>query len=137
MKMTNSDEELVHLYMKEVLRLHGVPKYIVSNWDSKFVSKFWQSLFSLGTKLSLHVDFHPQTDGQSEQTIQTLEDILRTYVLSWKGSWEDHLALTEFAYNNSYHTTIKMAPYEALYGRHCVSPLCWETPGEKTLVGPD
>jgi hypothetical protein len=56
--------------------------------------------------------------------------------LSWKGSWEDHLALAEFAYNNNYHASIEMAPYEALYGRRCVSPLCWETPGGKSLVGP-
>jgi hypothetical protein len=137
MKMTNSAEELVPLYMKEVLRLRGVPKSIVSDRDSKFVSKFWQSLHNaLGTKLSLSVTFHPQIDGQSERTIQALEDMLRTCVLSWKGSWEDHLALAEFAYNNSYHATIEIAPYEALYGRRCVSPLCWETPGEKTLVGP-
>jgi hypothetical protein len=63
--------------------------------------------------------------------------MLCTCVLSWKGSWEDHLALAEFAYNNSYPTSIEMAPYEALYGRHCVSPLCWETLGEKTLVDID
>jgi transposase InsO family protein len=138
MKTTNSAKELVPLYMKEVLRLRGVPKSIVSDQDSKFVSKFWQSLHNaLGTKLSLSVAFHPQTDGQSERTIQTLEDMLHTCVFSWKGSWEDHLALAEFAYNNSYHATIKMAPYEALYGRRCVSPLCWETPREKSLVGPD
>jgi hypothetical protein len=138
MKMTNSAEELVPLYMKEILRLHGVPKFIVSDQDSMFVSKFWQSLHNaLGTKLSLSVAFHPQTDGQSERTIQTLEDMLHTCVLSWKGSWEDHLALAEFAYNNSYHSTIKMAPYESLYGRRCVSPLCRETSGEKSLVGPD
>jgi hypothetical protein len=87
MKMTNSDEELVPLYVKEVLRLHGVPKSIISDRDSKFVSKFWQSLHNaLGTKLSLSVAFHPQTDGQSERTIQTLKDMLRTCVLSWKGS---------------------------------------------------
>jgi hypothetical protein len=111
-----------------------VPKSIVSDRDSKFVSKFWQSLHNaLGTKLSLSVAFHPQTDRQSERNIQTLEDMLRTCVLSWKGSWEDHLALAEFAYNNSYHASIKMAPYEALHGRRCVSPLCWETPGEKSL----
>jgi hypothetical protein len=138
MKMTNSAEELVPLYMKEVLRLHGVPKFIISYQDSKFVSKFWQSLHNaLGTKLSLSVTFHPQTYGQLERTIQTLEDMHHTCVLSWKGGWEDHLALVEFAYNNSYHATIEMAPYEALYGRHCVSLLRWETPGEKTLVGSD
>ena len=96
-----------------------MPKSIVSDRDSKFVSKFWQSLHdTLGTKLSLSVAFHPQTDGQSERTIQTLEDILHACILSWKGS-------------------IKMAPYEALYGRRCVSPVCWETLGERSLVGPD
>jgi hypothetical protein len=128
MKTTNSASESVTLYMKEVIRLDGVPKSIVSDRDSKFVSKFWESLHSaLGTKLSLSVAFHPQTDGQSVRTIQTLEDMLRACILSWKGSWEDHLALAEFVYNNSYQASIKMAPYEALYGRRCISPLCWET----------
>jgi hypothetical protein len=84
--------------MKELIRLHGVPKSIVSDRDSKFVSKFWEILHSaLGTKLSLSVAFHPQTDGQSEGTIQTLEDMMCACVLSWRGSWEDHLALAEFA----------------------------------------
>jgi hypothetical protein len=92
---------------------------------------------ALGTKLSFSIAFHPQIDGQSDRTIQTLEDMLCTCVLSWKGSWDDHLALAEFAHNNSYHATIEMAPYEALYGRHCVSQLCWETLGEKSLVVPD
>jgi hypothetical protein len=138
MKTTNSASKLVPLYMKEVVRLHGMPKSIVSDQDSKFVSKFWESLHSaLGTKLSLSVAFHPQTDGQSERTIQTLENMLRACVLSWKGRWEDHLALAEFTYNNSYQASIKMAPYEALYGRWCISPLCWETLGERSLVGPD
>jgi hypothetical protein len=87
MKTTDSTLELVPLYMKEVIRLHSVPKSIVSDRDSKFVSKFWESLHSaLGTKLSLSVAFHPQTDGQSERTIQTLEDMLCACVISWKGS---------------------------------------------------
>jgi transposase InsO family protein len=87
MKTTNATSELVPLYMKQVIRLHGVPKSIVSDRDSIFVSKFWESLHSaLGTTLSLSVAFHPQTDGQSEWTIQTLEDMLRACVLSWKGS---------------------------------------------------
>jgi len=81
--------------------------------------------------------FHPQTDGQSERTIQTLEDMLRSCVLSWKASWEDHLPLVEFSYNNSYHSSIKCAPYEALYGRKCRSPLCWDVVGEKAVLGPD
>ena len=81
--------------------------------------------------------FHPQTDGQSEKTIQVLEDMLRGCVLDHKGSWEEHLPLVEFAYNNSYQASIQMAPYEALYGRPCRSPLCWTEVGESSIIGPD
>ena len=81
--------------------------------------------------------FHPQTDGQSERTIQTLEDMLRACVLDFNGSWEDHLPLVEFAYNNSYQESIQMAPYEALYGRPCRSPVCWMEVGERTITGSD
>ena len=138
MKTTNSALNLVPLYIKEVVRLHSVPKSIVFYRDSKFVSNFWKSLHSaLGTRLDLSTAFHPQIDGQSEHTIQTLEDLLRSCVLSWKGSWEDHLPLVEFAYNNNYQASIKMAPYEALFGRRCISPLCWDVVCEKSLVGPD
>ncbi|CAN4106287.1 unnamed protein product [Withania somnifera] len=77
------------------------------------------------------------TDGQAERTIQTLEDMLRACVLDFKGSWDDHLPLIEFAYNNSYHSSIKMAPYEALYGRKCRSPIGWFEVGETILLGPD
>ena len=91
---------------------------------------------AFGTRLDLSTAFHHQTNGQSERTIQTLEDLLRYCVLSWKGSW-DHLPLVEFVYNNSYQASIKMAPYEALFGRRCISPLCWDVVFEKSLVGPD
>ena len=124
--------------MREVVRLHGVPRTIVSDRDAKFVSKLWDSLQkALGTTLRMSTAFHPQTDGQSEWTIQTLEDMLRSCVLSWKGSWDDHLPLVEFSYNNSYHSSIRCAPYEALYGRKCRSPLCWDAVGEKAVLGPD
>ena len=79
--------------------------------------------------------FHPQTDGQSERTIQTLEDMLRACVLDFGGSWEDHVGLIEFAYNNSYHASIEMAPFEALYGRPCRSPVCWAEVGDRALLG--
>ncbi|PHT63815.1 hypothetical protein T459_32344 [Capsicum annuum] len=79
----------------------------------------------LGTQVNLSTAFHPQTDGQAERTIQTLEDMLRACVIDFKGSWVDHLPLVEFAYNNSYHASIKMAPFEALYGRRCRSPIGW------------
>ncbi|KAA3462083.1 Retrovirus-related Pol polyprotein from transposon opus [Gossypium australe] len=81
--------------------------------------------FSLGTRLDFSTAFHPQTDGQSERVIQILEDMLRGCVINFRGSWEDFLPLAEFAYNNSYQSSIKMAPYEALYGRMCRTPTCW------------
>ena len=81
--------------------------------------------------------FHPQTDGQSERTIQVLEDMLRACVLDFKGSWEEHLPLVEFSYNNSYQASIQMEPYEALYGRPCRSPICWTEVGESSTTGPD
>ena len=122
--------------MKEIVRLHRVPHTIVSDRDAKFVSKFWESLQS-ALEVILSTAFHPQMEGQSERIIQTLEDMLRTCVLSWKGSWEDHLPLIEFAYNNSYHASIQCAPFEALYGKKCRSPLCWDAVGEKAILGPD
>ena len=91
----------------------------------------------LGTQLNFSTAFHPQTDGQSERTIQTLEDMLRTVTLDHEMNWERILPLVEFAYNNSFQSTIGMAPYEALYGRKCRSPLYWDEVGERRILGPD
>ena len=137
-KTTFSLDRLAQLYVMEIVRLHGVPVSIVSDRDPRFTSKFWNSLHkAMGTKLDFSTAFHPQTDGQSERTIQTLEDMLRACVLDLKGSWETHLPLIEFAYNNSYHSSIEMAPFEALYGRRCRSPICWNEVGERKLLGPE
>ncbi|EOY31685.1 Uncharacterized protein TCM_038736 [Theobroma cacao] len=89
---------------------------------------------ALGTKLRFSTAFHPQTDGQSERTIQTLEDMLRACVIDFIGSWDRHLPLVEFAYNNSFQSSIGMAPYDALYRRKCRTPLCWDEVGERKLV---
>ncbi|KAL4195087.1 hypothetical protein AMTRI_Chr05g62760 [Amborella trichopoda] len=83
----------------------------------------------MGTRLTFSTAFHPQTDGQSERTIQTLEDMLRACVIDFTGSWDEHLPLIEFAYNNSFQASIQMAPYEVLYGRKCRSPICWDEIG--------
>ena len=91
----------------------------------------------LGTKLNFSTSYHPQTDGQSERTIQLLEELPRACVLDYKGSWEDFLHLAEFAYNNSFQASIAMSPYEFLYGRRCRSPLCWEDIGEATVTRPE
>ena len=114
------------------MSLHGVLVSIILDRGTQFTSRFWQKLQeAMGTQLDFNTAFHPQTDGQSERTIQTLEDMLRMCVLDFKGSWDQYLPLVEFAYNNSYHSSIGMAPYEALYGRRCRSPLCWTEVGEK------
>ncbi|KAI3824571.1 hypothetical protein L1987_06034 [Smallanthus sonchifolius] len=130
--------KLAQIYVKEIVSRHGVPISIISDRDSRFTSRFWKSFQQeLGTKLNLSTAYHPQTDGQSERTIKTLEDMLRACVIEFGGSWDNHLPLIEFAYNNSYHATIKAAPYEALYGRKCRTPICWTEVGESQLSGPE
>ncbi|GJR56510.1 putative reverse transcriptase domain-containing protein [Tanacetum coccineum] len=115
MKETDSTEKLTRLYMKEIVARHGIPVSIISDRDSHFTSR---------------------TDGQSERTIQTLEDMLRAFMIDFGNGWDRHLPLVEFSYNNSYHTSIKAAPFEALYGRKCRSPICWAKVGEAQLTGP-
>nr|GEW38705.1 putative reverse transcriptase domain-containing protein [Tanacetum cinerariifolium] len=88
-----------------------------------------------GTQLDMSTAYHPQTDGQSERTIQTLEDMLRACVIDFGKVWDRHLPLVEFSYNNSYHTIIKGSPFEALYGRKCRSPICWDKVGDAKLTG--
>ena len=131
-------ERLVQLYLKEIVVRHGVPVSIVSDRDPRFTSRFWRRFQEhLGTKLNMSTAYHPQTDGQSERTIQTIEDMLRVCAIDFKGSWDDHLPLVEFSYNNSYHASIGMPPYEALYGRKCRSPVYWEEVGERKMLGPE
>ncbi|GKB93762.1 reverse transcriptase domain-containing protein [Tanacetum coccineum] len=123
---TDSMETLTRLYIKEIVSWHGVPISIISDHDSHFTSKLWQSLQSaLGTQLDMSTTYHPETDGQSERTIQTLEDMLRACVIDFRKGWEKHLPLVEFSYNNNYHASIKAEPFEALYGRKCRSPVYW------------
>jgi hypothetical protein len=111
---------------------------IISDRDARFTSRFWQSLHkALGTRLDMSTAYHPQTDGQSERTIQTLEDMLRACIIDFGGSWDLYLPLAEFSYNNSYHSSIRCAPFEALYGRKCRSPILWAEIGETQLVGPE
>ncbi|GJZ60099.1 putative reverse transcriptase domain-containing protein [Tanacetum coccineum] len=111
---------------------------IISDRDSHFTSRLWQSLQNaLGTQLDMSTAYHPKTDGQSERTIQTLEDMLRACVIDFGKGWERHLPLVEFSYNNSYHASIKAKPFEALYGQKCRSPVCWAEVGDVQLTGPE
>ncbi|GJV10624.1 putative reverse transcriptase domain-containing protein [Tanacetum coccineum] len=130
-------ERLARLYLNEIVSRHGMPILIISDRDSRFTSRFWQSMQeALGTHLDMSMAYHPQTDGQSERTIQTLEDMLRACVLDFGGSWDVHLPLVEFSYNNSYHASVRCAPFEALYGRKCRLPIMWAEVGEGQLIGP-
>ena len=137
-RITFTLERFCRLYIREIVRLHGVPVSIVSDRDPRFTTHFWKSFQkAMGTRLTMSTAFHPQTDGQFERTIHVLEDMPRACVLYHQGSWKEHLPLVEFAYNNSYQVSIQMAPYKALYGRPCKSPLCWTEVGESSITGPD
>ena len=137
-RMTFTLEEFYRLYIQEIVWLHGVPVSIVSDRDPRFTAHFWKSFQkAMGTRLTMSTTFHPQTDGQSEMTIQVLEDMLRAGVLDHKGNCEEHLPLVEFAYNNSYQESIQMAPYEVLYGRPCRSPICSTEVEESSITGPN
>nr|GFB20683.1 putative reverse transcriptase domain, ribonuclease H-like domain, aspartic peptidase domain protein [Tanacetum cinerariifolium] len=90
-----------------------------------------------GTRLDMSTAYHPETDGQSERTNQTLEDMLRACAINFGKGWVNHLPLVKFSYNNSYHASIKATPFEALYGRKCHSPVCWTEVGEAQILGPE
>jgi len=131
-------QKLAKIYISEIVRLHDVPSSIVSDRDPRFTSRFWQTLQeALGTKLRHSSAYHPQTDGQSERTIQSSKDLLRTCMLDYLSNWDEILPLVEFTYNNNYHASIGMVPFEALYGRKGRTPLCWFQDGETMLIGPE
>ncbi|GKB00733.1 putative reverse transcriptase domain-containing protein [Tanacetum coccineum] len=126
------------MYLKEVVTRHGIPVSIICDCDPRFASNFWRSLQkALGTNLDMTIAYHLQTDGQSERTIQTLEDMLRACAIDFGKGWVNHLPLAEFSYNNSYHASIKATPFEALYGQKCHSPMCWAKVGQVQLTGPE
>jgi transposase InsO family protein len=130
--------KLAELHMSRIVCLHDVPMKIVSDRGTQFTSRFWRELHeSLDTKLNFSSAYHPQTDGQTERTNQILEDMLRACALKNGGSWDRSLPYAKFSYNNSYQVCLKMAPFEALYGRKCRTPLYWSEIGERQLFGAD
>ncbi|GJT67415.1 putative reverse transcriptase domain-containing protein [Tanacetum coccineum] len=138
MKETDPLEKLARMYLKEVVTRHGILVSIICDRDPRFASNFWRSLQkALGTSLDMSTAYHPQTDGQSERTIQTLEDMLRACVIDFGNGWVKHLPLVEFSYNNSYHASIKAAPLfrcDPIWGCYTV---CWAEVGEVQLTGPE
>jgi hypothetical protein len=130
--------QYAQLYLDRIVSLHGIPKTIISDRGAQFIARFWEQFHAaLGTQLIRSLAYHPQTDGQTERINQILEDMLRACVLSYSKKWDECLPLAEFSYNNSYQESIKMAPFEALYGRRCRTPLNWSEAGERNFFGPD
>ncbi|GJT11561.1 putative reverse transcriptase domain-containing protein [Tanacetum coccineum] len=138
MRETDPMDKLLRMYLKEVVTRHGIRLSIIYDRDPRFASNFWRSLQNaLGTSQDMSIAYHLQTDGQSERTIQTLEDMLHACAIHFGNGWVNHLPLVEFSYNNSYHASIKAAPFEALYGQKYRSPVCWAEVGEVQLTGPE
>eukprot|EP00253_Pinus_taeda_P012316 PITA_12316 len=130
--------QVANIFMQNIFRLHGLPKTIISDRDVKFTSAFWRTLFEgLGTQLNFSTTYHPQTDGQTERVNQVVEDMLRSYVMQQPSRWEEYLHLVEFAYNNGYHASFHMSPFEVLYGRKCRTPSSWSGPEDKLVLGPE
>jgi transposase InsO family protein len=108
---------IAEIFMKEIARLHGIPRKIVSDRDTNFTSNLWRGLFKgFGTNLNFIATYHPQTNEQTERVNQIIEDMMRMYVMDKPSKWEDYLHLVEFSYNNGYQDSLKMIPFEALYG---------------------
>nr|GEW20826.1 putative reverse transcriptase domain, ribonuclease H-like domain, aspartic peptidase domain protein [Tanacetum cinerariifolium] len=131
-------DKLARLRLNRIVARHEIPVSIICDRDGRFTSNFWRSFQkALGTDISMSTAYHPKTDGQSERVIKTLKDMLRACVIDFGKGWVKHFPLCEFSYNNSYHTSKKAAPYKALYGRKCRSPVCWAEVGEAQLTGPE
>jgi hypothetical protein len=123
-KSTFKAIDVANVFIKEIFRLHGLPKTIISDRDAKFTSSFWKILFAgLGTQLEFSMAYHPQTDGHTERVNRVLEDMLRMHVMHHPKQWEEYLPLVEFSYNNGYQESLKMSPFEVLYGRKCRVPI--------------
>jgi hypothetical protein len=131
-------KKYAEVYLDQIVRLHGIPKTIISDRGAPFIARFWEQLQSaLGTKLIRSSAYHPQTDGQMERVNQILEDMLRACIIHYGTSWDKCLALAEFSYNNSYQSSLQMSPFEALYGHRCQTPLSLSETSERKIFGPD
>jgi transposase InsO family protein len=137
-RTTYTGAKLAELYMSRIVCSHGVPKKIVSDRGTQFTSRFWEKLHeSMDTKLNFSSAYHPQIDGQTERTNLILEDMLSACALEHGGICDKSLMYAEFSYNNSYQASLKMAPFEALYGRKCRTPLYWSQTRKSQLFGID
>jgi hypothetical protein len=137
-KTTYKGAKLVELYITRIVCLHGVPKKIVSDRGTQFMSRFSEKLHeAMDTKLNFSSAYHPQIDGQTERVNKIFEDMLRAWALKDKKSWDKCLPYAKFSYNNSYQESLKMSAFDVLYGRKCRTPLFWNEHGENQVFGPE
>jgi hypothetical protein len=137
-KSIHKDAKIVDIYMREFSRMHDVPKTIVSDKDTKFISNFWNRLFKgFGTNLNFSTTYHPESDGKTKRVNHVIEYMIRMYVMDKPSKWEDYITLVEFYYKNRYQTSLNMSPFEALYGRKCNTSMRWDNPVDRVMVGPD
>jgi hypothetical protein len=135
---THRARQYAELYISHIVLYHGIPRTIISDRGSIFVARFWEQLHvCLGIHLIRSSAYHHQTDGQTEWVNQIIEDMLYACVRTDGPKWDKHLPLAEFSYNNIYQESIKMSPFETLYGWPCRTPLSWSESGERIIFGPD
>jgi hypothetical protein len=135
-KTTHTTTNIADIFMKEIVRLHRIPRTIVSDIDTKFTSNFWRGLLKgFGTNLFFSTTYHPQKYGKTERVNRIIEDMLRMYVMDKPSKWEDYLHLVVFAYNNGYQASLRMSSFEALYGRKCNTPVSWDNPADRVVLG--
>ena len=134
----NTTSSVIHVFLEDIVRLHGIPHQIISDRDLVFISTLWISLqHALGMQLNFSSSYHPETNGQTKRVNQVLEDMLHMYVMDRQVKWEDYLYLFEFAYNNRYNSSLGMSPFHALYARPCHTPLSWDCLEDRVLLGPE
>jgi hypothetical protein len=130
--------DIARVFISDIVRLHGVPKRIISDRGLVLTGRFWTSFQdALGTQLNFSTTYHPETDKKTERTNQILEDMLCMYVMDQQKHWEEFMPLVEFSYNDNYQSTITMASFEFIYVRPCRTRLSWDWLEDRVLVGPE
>jgi hypothetical protein len=137
-KTMHTTVNIGEIFMKGIARLHGIPRKIVSKRDTKFTSNFWRGFLKVFfTNINFKTTYHPQIDGKIERVNRIIEDMMRMYVMNKPSKWEDYLHLVEFAYNNGYQASLRMIPFEALYGRKCDTQVSWDKLTDRVVLGPE
>jgi hypothetical protein len=134
-KTTHKATNIEKIYMKEVSRLLGVPKEIVSDRDPKFTSNFQRVCSKIWDEFKFQYNISPRVRWENIEDQNNIEEMLRMYVMDQPSKWEDYIHLVKFSYNNGYQASLKMSPFEELYGRKCNTPVSWDNPADRGIIG--